>query len=152
MNLKVGDMYQGGFIFLLNPDKMHGLIAAEQDQSNSASWWNGSFLNIGATDTTNGFANTTLIINAQGAGTYAAKICRDYRGGQYNDWFLPSKNELNLLYVQKLAVGGFKSGIYWSSSEYETGSAWVEDFELGHQHLDNTSDGANVHTRPIRAF
>ena len=103
VELKPGDLHQGGIIFFLDASKEHGLVAAPQDQSITAPWWNGAFLNIGASDTTNGFANTTLIINAQGPGSYAAKICRDYRGGQYTDWFLPSKDELNKLYMQKNA-------------------------------------------------
>ena len=152
VELKTGDQYQGGIIFSLDASKEHGLIAASLDQSTTASWWNGSFLNIGATDSTNGFGNTTLIINAQGPGNYAAKICRDYRGGQYNDWFLPSKVQLNMLYLQKTLVGGFSGSVYWSSTEYETGEAWVQDFSAGHQHIDNTSDGGNVHARAIRSF
>jgi hypothetical protein len=151
--LKVGQAYQGGIIFSLDPGGAHGLIAASEDQSITAPWWNGSFINIGANSTTNGATNTTLIINAQGAsGTYAAKICRDYRGGQYTDWFLPSKDQLNTLYLQKSVVGHFTDNIYWSSTEMETGSAWTQYFLDGTQALDNTSDEANVHTRAIRAF
>ena len=153
VELKLGDVHQGGIIFLLDASGEHGLIAANADQSTTAPWWNGSFLNIGATSTTNGSANTTLIINAQGPmATYAAKICRDYRGGQFNDWFLPSKDQLNALYLQKTSVGGFSNDIYWSSTEFEAASAWVQSFMDGHQHTDNTSDGAGVHTRAIRAF
>jgi|SRR5688572_6165325 len=153
VELKPGQAHQGGIIFLLEASGEHGLIAAAADQSTTAPWWNGSFLHIGATSTTNGSANTTLIINAQGpTAGYAAKICRDYRGGQFSDWFLPSKDQLHALYLQKTLVGGFSNDIYWSSTELEAGSAWVQSFIDGHQHTDNTSDGAGVHTRAIRAF
>ena len=153
VQLKVGDSYQGGIIYVLDASGEHGLIAAKEDQSSTAPWWNGSFINIGANSTTNGSTNTTLIITAQGnTGTYAAKICRDYPGGQFNDWFLPAKDQLNTMYTKKALIGGFADELYWSWTESETGSAYVQFFLDGTQQLDNTSDGANVHTRAIRAF
>jgi len=92
-------------------------------------WWNGSFITTGATSTSNGSTNTSAIILAQGNnGFYSAKLCRDYTGGGFNDWFLPSKNQLGLLYEQKILVGGFSNSIYWSSSESELATVWVQDF------------------------
>lgn len=158
VELKLGLSYQGGIIFYLDATGEHGLIAATGDQSSSASWWNGSFLSslltaTGATSTTDGSANTSAIIQTQGNdGSYSAKLCRDYSGGGFKDWFLPSKDQLNILYSQKILVGGFSNQIYWSSTEYDRGNAWVQYFLDGEQHLDNTSDAANVHTRAIRAF
>ena len=57
-----------------------------------------------------------------GAGiTYAAGLARAYNGGVYTDWYLPSKDELNKLYLNKVVIGGFAGGFpdgfYWSSSE-----------------------------------
>ena len=153
VELKLGAAYQGGTIFYIDSSGKHGLIAATSDQSRLTPWWNGSFIVTGATSTTNGSSNTTSIINVQGnSGSYAAKLCRDYRGGGKNDWFLPSKEQLSTLYSQKVLVGGFADEIYWSSTEYELGSAWVQYFLDGSQWVDNTSDGATVGTRAIRAF
>jgi hypothetical protein len=150
---KLGETYQGGIVFYLDGTAKHGLIAAASDQSVTDAWWNGSFVETGATSATNGSANTTSIISAQGnTGIYAAKLCRDYRGGGFSDWFLPAKDQLATLYSQKTLVGGFTTQIYWTSTEESVGSVWVQDFETGEQHLDNPSDGANVHTRAIRAF
>lgn len=153
VELKIGASYQGGIIFNIDEKGVHGFIAATSDQAITDPWWNGSFVTTGATSTSNGSANTTAIINAQGnSGTYAAKLCRDYRGGGYKDWFLPSKDQLNDLFIQKAVIGNFTIQVYWSSSEYDLGEAWTQDFETGVQGLDNVSDGANVHTRAIRAF
>lgn len=153
VELKIGVSYQGGIIFNIDPTGKHGLIAGTTDQSVTDPWWNGSFVTTGATSSSNGSSNTTSIINAQGiSGNYAARICRNYMGGGFSDWFLPSKDQLNILFSQKAVVGNFANQIYWSSTEYDTGNAWVQDFETGEQHLDNISDGANVHTRAIRAF
>jgi len=57
-------------------------------------------------------------------GTFASRICNEYSvtvgGVNYGDWYLPSKFELNLLYLQKTVVGGFASTYYWSSTESDT--------------------------------
>ncbi len=65
-----------------------------------------------------GFNNTNALVNCMGSGTfnYAAKICDDLVLGGYNDWVLPSQDELNLLYQNKTAIGGFSANNYWNSS------------------------------------
>ena len=151
--VKLGDRLQGGIVFYIDATRKHGLIAAPSDLSRLTSWWNGSFVTTGAISITDGADNAMKIIQAQGnSGSYAAKLCRDYTGGGYNDWFLPAKDQLNLLYQQKNIVGGFADEIYWSSTEISYGEAWVQYFKDGQQWADNTSDGATVGTRAIRAF
>lgn len=153
VTVKLGDNYQGGIVFYVDATGKHGLIAAMADQATTDPWWNGTFLTTGATSLTNGKSNTTAIINAQGnTGAYASKLCRDYRGGGYSDWYLPAKDQLDSLYVHKSLVGGFTDEYYWSSTEFDLAEAWVQYFKDGTQNLDNTSDGANVHTRAIREF
>ena len=51
----------------------------------------------------------------------------------YGDWYLPSKVELNLLYNQKLVVGGLANYYYWSSTEANSHSAWGQYFPSGYQ-------------------
>ena len=51
----------------------------------------------------------------------------------YGDWYLPSKVELNLLYNQKIVVGGFASSYDWRSTEYYSTTAWTQDFGNGYQ-------------------
>ena len=83
----------------------------------------------------------------------AASLCRNYRGGGFTDWFLPSKDELNELYKNKAVVGGLATGFYWSSSE-DVGNnyagAWLQYFGLGGQ------GGGNklypYYVRAVRAF
>lgn len=151
--IELGSEYQGGIIFYIDGTGQHGLVAARTDQSTSDPWYNGDFVTTNALSSTDGKANTEHIVKAQGnTGTYAAKICRDYKGGGYDGWFLPSKDQLNLLYQNRHLLDNFAEEIYWSSTEYDIGSAWVQDFTNGDQYLDNTSDRANVHTRAIREF
>jgi hypothetical protein len=68
----------------------------------------------------------------------------------YSDWFLPSKDELNLLYQQKTSVGGLSSDYYWSSSEYYSSSAWLQHFLTGIQGNGGKTNGN--HIRAIRSF
>jgi hypothetical protein len=153
VSLSIGQSYQGGKVayVLVNGDPgydattQHGLIAATSDQSRSITWdrLTGEFplyqgTNRGAIGTAigTGFSNTNTIIASQGT-NYAAGVARAYTGGGYTDWYLPSKDELNKLYLNRVAIGGFISnsnGLYWSSSEiqsYPYHSAWLQDFSNG---------------------
>jgi hypothetical protein len=88
---------------------------------------------------------------------YAAKLCADYRGGGYDDWFLPSKDELNQMYQNlKANLYGFY-GTYWSSSVYSKGSAWGQCFISSNQDFDSGSQYILLRdypfkVRPVRAF
>jgi hypothetical protein len=85
---------------------------------------------------------------------YAAQLCKDYAVGSFDDWFLPSKDELAQLFLNRdiKRPGGFADVRYWSSSEYELGSndSYSLDFENGKQHGSNKPLFLNV--RPVRAF
>ena len=126
----IGQRYGGGIIFWIDGTGQHGLIAATSDQG--FTWWGDrAYLTTGATGVAvgTGSVNTQKIIKVQGRQyTYAALLCANYRGGSYADWFLPSKNELYLLYQQKNVVGGFIRGSYWSSSEFDHSLAWHKFF------------------------
>jgi len=150
--LAIGDSYQGGIIFWLDATGQHGLIAATVDQSTGIQWYNGSYTTtnavrdgIGA-----GMYNTERIIANQSTGSYAAQLCANYKGGGYGDWYLPSKYELNLLYLQKTVVGGFAIAWYWSSTERNVNYAWRQYFISGSQYYLNKNYTGNV--RAIRAF
>jgi hypothetical protein len=130
-SLNVGDNYGGGkvaYIFTsLDPgyvlNEIHGIIAAPTDQSSGIEWFNGTIVSTGAiqNDLGTGLSNTSKIINKQGgkALNYAAGIANAYNGGGFTDWFLPSKDELYKLYLNKDKIGGFDIFYpkYWSSSE-----------------------------------
>jgi hypothetical protein len=88
-----------------------------------------------------GMVNTKKIVNSWGDGIYAAKVCYDLTINGYNDWALPSKDELNLMYtvLAKNGAGGFDplGGPYWSSTEcggeFEGYTAWVQWMDSGDQ-------------------
>jgi len=94
----IGESYGGGIIFWLNESGDHGLIAAPADLSPGMQWYNGSYMDIlaYASSVGGGDLNTSLIIEKQGFGDYGAKLCYDYEGGGFTDWYMPSRYELNL--------------------------------------------------------
>ena len=155
----IGDFRDGGIVFWVDGNG-GGLVCAPTEQSTGIPWWNGSFPTTGAnaSQTGTGQANTTAIVAAQGAGSYAAQFCDDLNLNGYNDWFLPSKDELNLMYFnigQGNAlglgnIGGFASYIYWSSTEYDSYSAWYKYFGNGLQ--DYTIKTSANYVRAVRAF
>ena len=77
----------------------------------------------------------------------AKKACAKLGKG----WRLPTKDELNFLYLNKDKIGGFADGIYWSSTEDNDGSAWEQDFDIGEQYND-FSKGSKFSVRAVRAF
>jgi len=104
-----------------------------------------------------GAANTDAIIAQNGAGTsYAAGLARAYTGGGYTDWFLPSLDELNTLYLNRIAIGGFETTtypFYWSSSQGADGAydAWGQGFEDGYQFYYYNKVNS-LRMRAVRAF
>jgi hypothetical protein len=160
---KPGESYGGGKIFWVDETGQHGLIAANSDQSAEGIAWNPA-TSVATSATADGVysgeSNSGIIVKAQGTTTnYAARLCQDLSLTvdhiTYTDWYLPSKKELQLLYQQKQAVGGFNttSGIYWSSTESMASPqtmAWELEFKYGSQYEDDKDLPNQV--RCIRKF
>jgi hypothetical protein len=126
--LSIGDTYEGGLVFYIDGSGEHGLVAAP---SNQGSGPYGSCGTGGCGSTGSGIgtgSNNTILIESGCAdvGT-AADRCANLVLSGYNDWFLPSKNELNEMLSVLGASGSFSIGYYWSSTEQDTWSAWFED-------------------------
>ena len=159
-SIKVGDKYQGGIVAYLfqegdtgyDKNKQHGLIAAKKDQSAEALWGCARKLVPLAEGTVigTGAKNTAAIVASCPTLGIAARVAQNYDGGGFNDWYLPSKDELNKLYLNKTAVGGFDNGMpnsYWSSSVSKVGPPWYQGFDDGFS--DNFGHGTE--TRRVRA-
>ena len=158
----IGESYGGGIVFYVYDNGKHGLIAATSDQSNGVIWYAGSnTLTSAFKDGINGgISNTERIIISQGYGSYAAKLCSNLNIGNFADWYLPSKYELNLMYTNigqgapspNTNIGGFANASYWSSTEFDGDNtvAWSLYFVSGNHSLyfkNNT-----MYVRAIRSF
>ncbi len=102
-----------------------------------------------------GKENTEKIVKTLGSQAYAAYGCTEYTFNGFDDWFLPSKNELNLMYINlhKEGAGFFANDTYWSSSWDDLlwgGYGWAQSFENGYK--DTHSQTHSYKVRPIRAF
>jgi hypothetical protein len=148
----IGQSYGGGIIFWLDGTCEHGLIAATSDQSTGAEWGCDGY-QISGTSTAigTGQANTAAIVSGCSQAGTAARICYDLVLNGYNDWFLPSKDELNQMYLQKNEIGGFVSyHYYWSSSGPYAYFAWGQYFSNGYQ--DSYDKYQPAFVRAVRAF
>ena len=172
----IGESYGGGKVFYVYDNGQHGLIAATADQNGGSiiRWNGGSNINtraradgVGA-----GLKNTAIIIGVQAStisptydgNAFAATVCNEYTvtattGGittTYGDWYLPSKEELFLLWSNRLIAfpglsnGGFALNYYWSSTELDYNFAWLQYFTNGSQ--SNDGKGVPLYVRAIRAF
>ena len=166
----VGDFAQGGIVFWVDETGQHGLVAAKEDQSTGVRWYAGTYGNTQAKGDGpfSGEANTSIIIAAQVAigddgSTYAARICNELQvtegGKTYGDWYLPSKEELDLMYQNKATIdatagvnggSGFASAYYWSSTEDLNDYAWGQGFGNGSQ--GDSDKGVTLRVRAVRAF
>ena len=115
----------GGYVIYVAPNGLHGLVAATQDQSAGVSW-------IDAFSLVNKGSNHNAV------------------GANFTDWRLPTKDELNMMYLKKDAIGGFTIDVYWSSTGSGSYVAWGQGFGNGIQFGTNNPGTGRV--RAVRAF
>lgn len=166
---EIGDFNHGGIVFWIDPtDNTKGLVCAVTDQSSSIRWHNTTQPTLTGVTSENiqtGSTNTDTIIASLGT-DYAAGIARAYTGGGFNDWFLPSVDELyemgnhkDIINTTAAANSGTDlvaepanvSNGYWSSSQQSAnGSVYVVNLLLVSKNGGYATNFASV--RAVRAF
>lgn len=155
----IGDYHQGGIIFYLEPDGKHGLIVLPDDLSDNIRWSDQIGL-VNASSSYDGKTNTSNIISELGSAGFAAFACDTLNAGNYNDWYLPSIDELSLLFQKKYLINSIlfadedestepiDNNKYWSSTEKDDERTYIMDF--GAISIGNKNEEISI--RPIRAF
>jgi len=132
------------------------LEAAPYDQSTGALWGCSGTEISGADGIALGTGEqNTIDIEARcSTADTAADICANLVLGGYDDWFLPSRDELNPMYTNlhniSVPVGDFADDYYWSSSEDDSIRAWFRHFGTGS--LYDQLKTILCHVRAVRAF
>ncbi|MEO7802012.1 MAG: DUF1566 domain-containing protein [Ginsengibacter sp.] len=147
------DNFGGGIVVWLDATGQHGIVAAQQGLNFSAEWGckgthvPGTLAEIGS-----GQANTNAILKTCSNTTKAAKFCDTLTLNGFKDWYLPSKDELSLLYEHRAAIG-FSNTERWSSTEGDNfNSAWAQPFDPTNG-APLQLDKSTVHgVRPVRSF
>lgn len=160
--LNIGDSYGGGYVAYIYQSgdpgyvagQVHGIIVGTHDLSSTAKWGCQGSIIPGADGTAlgSGLNNTVDIVNGCATAGIAARLCENLTENGYGDWYLPSKDDLNKLYLVRAQIpGGFASGNYWSSSEVNANNSWSHNFSTGVQ-ANNITKGTNMNVRHIRYF
>ena len=147
----VGSRFGGGIVFYVDGTGKHGLISARNGLG-----YTGALGCVGVTvpgtqtDLGTGQANTTLITNSCSDAGIAARFCDNLVHNGYDDWFLPSKDELNLMYINRVTIG-FSNETRWSSSQNDGNTAWAQKFDANGDQI-TPSKNSILGARPIRSF
>lgn len=157
ISMQIGDATEGGIVFYLDESNEHGFVVSQEDIGEYP--WGCFELDIvSAADTSfgSGNANTMAIAESCWQPSIAATACLEYEHEGYSDWFLPSRDELLMIYDsvgpgnQAIVTIDFSSSWYWSSTQVDEGYAFVVLFNGGWTAGFNKYTAYNV--RPIRSF
>jgi hypothetical protein len=152
-NLTIGQVHEGGILIHLFPGEgCHGLVMTPSNQG-TATWGCSStqitYTGAGIGD---GWYNTAAIVAQCNEASFAAKVCANLSVNGFDDWYLPSQQELYLLRgIHGGGVStGFGSNFYWSSTQLSASGAYVERLSDGG--LGNDSKANTRSVRCIRKF
>lgn len=149
-----GKTYQGGLIFYFNTTDGTGIVSADSDQDTL--YWGCENTNISGTSTSlgTGEQNTLLIVGGCLVADIAARACYNLVNNGFSDWYLPSKDELNKMYVNLYlnGYGNFVLSSYWSSSQFDPQFAYLQLFNSNTNQYYSYKDLLQYQVRAVRSF
>jgi hypothetical protein len=152
--LVIGQNYQGGLIFYIDGTGLHGMISANSDIGST--FWGCEGTSIANLSNTlgNGLSNTIHIVNNCSDLNSAARFCYDANLNSKTDWYLPSKDELKLIWQNLFlqGYGNFSNESYWSSSQFNSNQAWTQYFDVALTQSFEPKDQLSLRIIPIRNF
>ena len=103
------------------------------------------------TDLGSGRVNSSIVLDACGRDT-AVGLAVAYKGGGLDDWYLPSRDEVSVMFQQRAVIGGLDDSYLWTSSQSDSLEfAWYHSFFAGGTPSLNHK-GSIGRVRPVRAF
>jgi hypothetical protein len=150
-----GDFVQGGLYTFT--DSGYAYITAAVDQSSNAEWGcPGTLIPEGATPEAigQGIVNTASIVATCATAGISARLANDLVLNNFSDWFLPSLEELGMMWTELASdgLGGFANHIYWSSTQASDTQAFTVDMNNGNQGTHSKGNTSNRYTRAMRRF
>ncbi len=150
-NHYVGESYGGGIVIYVDDSGLHGIIAAPV---NTSGWYSWGFGVSGTTGDAvyDGYMNTMKIDQlVNPIPEKAASAALNYSYGGYDDWHLPSQNEMELIYTNKGLLGSFPSSLgYWTSTETDPSNAYC--YEISSGQGESTHKETEHYVRAVRYF
>jgi hypothetical protein len=146
----VGQYLGGGIVFYVEDGGKHGLITATIDHS---MWRDGSYSR--AYTVRDGVAtdkfNAKRMLALRGAEAYEESLFPSQQGHKLSDWYLPTRYELDLLYLNRHILGGYSAFVRgWKSTEVSRVNAWFGSFRTGASFTNGKDDVAYI--RVLRSF
>lgn len=163
----VGEFYGGGIVVYVDYTGQHGLVASLVDVAIGQKYSNIlAQLGVSGESDWNGSENTNAVVNQSGHTSSSAKLCLDYTNtdygtGIFDDWYLPSRGEMNNIWdnlqvvQQALTTDNNPQtttllNTYWTSTEYNADSAWIFTWINGTVAKDKKNQQKSI--RAVRSF
>ncbi len=143
----------GGIVYHVDVGGEHGLLTAVVSESTRVTKLDGTYTYADAFSDGLGsgrfVAERMLVIKGEGA--YDAQTLPKGQGSIYGDWYLPTRYDLNLLYLNRAAIGGFSEFAKgWNSIEISSVNAWFHSFTTGARFTNGKDE--EVYVRVLRKF